>query len=189
MAQILKDFRNKMKKTILFSFIILFSLSSQAQKNKTKNLEVGLEIGNLAPELSFPDPNGKIISLSELKGSVVLIDFWAAWCNPCRAANPGLVKTYKKYKDTKFVNGKGFTVYSYSLDQNKSAWQNAIMKDGLLWPYHVSDLAGWNAKGALRYQVRSIPQTFLIDGDGIIIGKGATVRGVNLDIFLENLKK
>ncbi|MEX2379734.1 MAG: TlpA family protein disulfide reductase, partial [Vicingaceae bacterium] len=80
-------------------------------------------------------------------------------------------------------------IYSYSLDKSKSAWQKAIMQDGLNWPNHVSDLAGWSAKGAQTYNVRFIPQAYLIDGNGIIIGKGNNVRGSNLSQLLNNLKK
>jgi|SRR5690554_6540738 len=175
-----------MKNLILLSSFLLLSFSYKAQTNTA---EVGLKIGDKAPELSFNDPNGKTISLSDLKGKMVLIDFWASWCRPCRVENPNVVKVYKKYKDAKFENAKGFTVYGYSLDQNKSAWQNAIMTDGLLWPYHVSDLQGWQAKGAATYQVRAIPQAYLIDGNGIIVGKGNNVRGRNLDLLLSNLMK
>ncbi|CAG5077974.1 TlpA disulfide reductase family protein [Parvicella tangerina] len=131
-----------------------------------------LAIGKPAPELSFPTPEGKMLSLSSLKGKVVLLDFWASWCKPCRMENPNVVKLYNQYKD------KGFTVYSVSLDNNKVKWTNAIQADGLSWPNHVSDLGGWNSAPAAIYGVNSIPQTYLIGEDGTIIAKD--LRGEDL---------
>lgn len=120
-------------------------------------------VGDKAPEIALSAPDGTVIKLSSLKGKVVLIDFWASWCGPCRKANPGVVKVYEKYK------AQGFTVYSVSLDQNKDRWVQAIAKDGLAWDNHVSDLKFWNNKAAADYGVEAIPATFLIDRNGVII--------------------
>ena len=148
---------------------------------------IGIEVGNKAPDLNFNDPSGEPITLSSLKGKIVLLDFWASWCRPCRMDNPNVVAAYTKYNDAKFKSAKGFTVYSVSLDKSASAWENAIKKDKLDWEYHVSDLKGWSSKPASIYKVRSIPSNFLIDENGIIIGKN--LRGPALNSALEKLIK
>lgn len=132
---------------------------------------IGLNIGNKAPELNFKSPEGKSYSLAKVnKGKIVLIDFWASWCGPCRRNNPAVVALYNKYQGKKWVKGvKGFTVYSVSLDQNEANWKQAIKQDGLVWPYHVSDLKGWSSDGAAKYGIRSIPQTVLIDETGYVL--------------------
>lgn len=173
-------------KKLIIGLLFTFSLTNFSNAQEAK---VGLNIGDQAPNLVYTDPNGKTIELYDLRGKMVLIDFWASWCGPCRKENPNVVRTYKKYKEVEFENGNGFTVYSYSLDKNKGSWQNAIMQDGLMWPYHVSDLKGWAAVGAQTYKIRSIPQAYLIDGNGIIVGKGNTLRGAGLNALLNNLKK
>jgi peroxiredoxin len=136
--------------------------SRSAQEiEQRKNL--GINIGSKAPEISLKDMNGKIISLSSLKGNVVLIDFWASWCRPCRAENPNVVRLYNKYKNQKF------TVYSISFDQQKEKWLEAIEQDQLSWPNHVSELTGWKSTPGEIYGITSIPKTFLIDKNGMII--------------------
>jgi thiol-disulfide isomerase/thioredoxin len=138
-------------------------------------------IGSVAPDLAFSSPDGKTLKLSDLRGQIVLIDFWASWCRPCRMENPNVVAAYKKFKD------KGFTIYSVSLDQNGDSWKAAIQQDGLLWPYHVSDLKGWQSEAARMYGVQSIPAQFLLDKDGKIIAKN--LRGEQLEQKLGELLK
>lgn len=136
-------------------------------------------IGAIAPELEFPNPDGKMLKLSDLRGKVVLIDFWASWCRPCRMENPNVVRDYHQYKD------KGFEVFSVSLDKDKASWIKAIQDDGLVWPNHVSDLKYWSSQAAAIYGVSSIPATFLIGKDGRIIAKN--LRGEALGKALEEL--
>jgi len=145
------------------------------------------EAGDIAPDIIQSTPNGNQISLSSLKGKVVLVDFWASWCAPCRKENPNLVKAYNQYKDTEFKNGNGFTIFSVSLDKNLIAWKKAVQDDSLIWPCHVSDLKGWKNEAAKLYGIRSIPSNFLIDGDGKIVA--VNLRGDALEAALRKLKK
>ncbi len=144
---------------------------------KTENVK-NLSTGKVAPEISLPNPDGKIIKLSSLRGNYVLIDFWASWCRPCRAENPNNVKLYKKY------HNKGFEIYGVSLDRDKNAWLKAIKDDNLTWT-QVSDLKFWQSEGAKIYNVRSIPHTVLIDKDGKIIAAG--LRGISLTKKLKEI--
>ena len=154
------------------------------QKNKVKEeqntrKELGINIGAIAPEINLKGPNGDLISLSSLKGKVVLLDFWASWCRPCRAENPNVVRLYNKYKD------KGFTVYSVSLDQNKDKWLAAIVQDQLTWSNHVSELTGWKSSAGAKYGISSIPKTFLINKKGEITGYD--LRGNELEQKLSEI--
>ncbi len=176
----------------ILSFLMIVSLIGfgfnggiEKENDKEQGTEVGLKVGNKAPELNYMDPNGTYIPLSSLKGKVVLIDFWASWCGPCRMENPNVVRVYEKYRDKKFKNGKGFTVYGVSLDVDKKRWQNAIIKDRLNWDTHVSDLKGWSSDAGRIYRVNSIPTNYLIDGNGIIVAKN--LRGQALDAALQKL--
>jgi thiol-disulfide isomerase/thioredoxin len=158
-------------------------ISSLENRIASATVRERIQVGKNAPDIKLPSPDGKEYALSDLKGKVVLLDFWASWCGPCRKANPHVVETYKKYRD------KGFTVYSVSLDgldsrskarfpnedqlaqqmkRQKERWVKAIEKDKLVWDSHVSDLKKWESGPAATYGVRSIPRTFLIDRDGRI---------------------
>lgn len=148
-------------------------LQLKAQKDAA-NL---LAPGKMAPDFEELKIDGKTkMKLSDLRGQVVLLDFWASWCGPCRKENPNVVKLYQRYKD------KGFTVMSVSLDRDRAAWLAAIEKDGLVWPNHVSDLGHWSSKVPQLYEVHGIPFTVLIDKEGKIIN--TNLRGEALEAEL-----
>ena len=157
----------------------IFQQKNRANEEKNLREQLGINIGAIAPEIKLKSPDGKLIALSSLKGKVVLLDFWASWCRPCRVENPNVVKLYNKYKD------RGFTIYSVSLDQNKDKWMAAITKDQLTWSNHVSELTGWKSSAGNKYGVSSIPKTFLIDANGKIIAYD--LRGNDLEKKLSEI--
>ncbi len=175
------------KKNILVFSLSLLLLSFTYVENNNNKHEIGLKIGNKAPDLILFSPDGDSIKLSDLKGKIVLVDFWASWCGPCRRENPYVVKAYKKFKNKSFEGGDEFTVFSVSLDRNKDRWLHAIKKDKLNWPYHGSDFKGWNSEAAIKYNIRGIPDNYLINGEGIIVAK--QLRGKKLINTLDNLLK
>lgn len=134
--------------------------------------------GGEAPDFTQKTPDGEDMNLSDLRGKVVLVDFWASWCGPCRRENPNVVRLYNEYKED------GFDILGVSLDRNKDKWLAAIEKDGLTW-HHVSDLRGWQNAAAQAYGVRSIPHTVLLDAEGKIIARN--LRGSALEAKLAEL--
>jgi peroxiredoxin len=142
------------------------------------------EVGNIAPDFSAPNPDGNLVSLSDIKGKVTIIDFWAAWCGPCRKENPNVVKVYEKYHD------KGLEIIGVSLDGTpnqkdaKAAWMEAIEKDKLTW-HQVSNLSYFNDPIAKQYNIQAIPATFILDSEGKIVAKN--LRGEALETKIAEL--
>lgn len=155
------------------SYIKSFHASVAGQKK--------LGIGTAAPEISMNTPDDKVLSLSSMKGKIVLVDFWASWCGPCRAENPNVVAAYNKYKS------KGFDIYSVSLDKDKDKWIAAIQKDGLAWPNHVCDFKYWQSPVVPLYNISGIPTNVLLDKNGNIIAKN--LRGEDLEKKLAEILK
>jgi peroxiredoxin len=142
----------KQKPILVLAAAVLFSLTIMAQPRQ----------GQAAQEISLPTVQGDTIQLSALKGKVVLLDFWASWCGPCRVSNKSLTKIYSKYKD------KGFEILGVSLDDQETKWKNAIKQDKITW-LQVNDPGGWDAQTAVKWGINAIPTSFLIDKDGKLL--------------------
>ena len=158
---------------LLFVFI-----NNNYQNNSGKHFSMYEKV----PDITLKNPKGKKIRLSKLRGKVVLIDFWASWCGPCRKESPNVVEAYNKYHKRKFTNGKGFEVFSVSLDKDKAKWIQAIHKDRLVWKNHCLDEF---KKARALYHVKSIPYAILINGDGEVIAQGKELRGIKLHLTLD----
>ncbi|MEC7753410.1 MAG: TlpA disulfide reductase family protein [Bacteroidota bacterium] len=172
-------------------FAFLDSLATKLQKEIPNSSDVqyfaenieafrpAVAMGEVAPDITMETPDGEMLSLSDLRGKYVLLDFWAAWCKPCRMENPNVVRMYEKYND------EGFEVFSVSLDRSKQQWIDAIEKDGLVWPYHVSDLKYFQSSAAITYKINAIPFALLLDPEGRVIGKN--LRGRALEAKLASI--
>jgi peroxiredoxin len=165
---------------IFFVAFLLMTINLFSQKQKMK-------VGQMAPDIVLKSPSGEEMKLSDLRGKMVLLDFWASWCVPCRKEHANLVKAFQKYTDDVLVNAKGFTIFSVSLDSRKPRWEEAIQQDQLEWPYHVSDLKGWRSTAAKAYGISAIPANFLINGNGEIVA--IYMRGSEVQSTLSQFKE
>ncbi|MGQ0740000.1 MAG: TlpA family protein disulfide reductase [Bacteroidota bacterium] len=156
------------KQLFIFSLSIFFLTTINAQPKQ----------GQLAAEIALPAANGDTLRLSSLKGKVVLLDFWASWCGPCRVANKGLSKLYSKFRS------KGFEIYSVSLDEQKEDWVKAIKKDKITW-LQVIDPGGWETPTAQRWGIYALPTSYLIDKEGRLIAMD--LEGKDLENALKDM--
>lgn len=161
---------------VAIALLLLLTISVQSLGQKSRKR---------LPEISLTNPQGETIKLSSLRGKVVLVDFWASWCGPCRAENPNIAKCYAAYKGKKCQRGNGFEVFSVSLDVNKEKWEKAIMADRMTWAQQGCDFRGWDSPVAKSLGIRQIPSNFIIDKDGVIIA--SNLRGESLGEFLKGL--
>ncbi len=143
---------SKAKSLLTFSIVLLLNTVVQAQVKQ----------GYQAPEVALPAINGDTVKLSSLRGKVVLLDFWASWCGPCRVSNKNLVKLYPKFKE------KGFEILGVSIDEDKKDWQTAVKRDKISW-LQVNDNGGWESLTAIQWRISAIPTSYLIDKDGTLI--------------------
>lgn len=171
--------------TVLLVLVIVLLAGGVAYRewNAYRYSMIGVKVGETAPEIELPDTAGVKIKLSSLRGHYVLVDFWAAWCRPCREENPNLMAAYETFSRKPMKGGTGFKVFSVSADENEDQWRSAILKDRLKGPVHVCDFLGWNSPVFAVYGIRSIPHNVLLDPEGKILA--VQLRGNDLHRELE----
>ncbi len=158
-----------MKKISIILIALFLLLAADLSAQRKINLQ-GIEIGSKAPEIELPTVDGELFTLSQLKGKVVLISFWASWCKPCRKKSPELIEVFDKFNQAEFDSGEtGFEIVYVSLDRDEATWKNSIEKDSIGSFINVGDMKGWKCAAARTYYIKSIPSSVLIDGNGNII--------------------
>lgn len=177
-----------MKKLKLFVLLLIPVFAGFSPNYPDQNRPVPPKVGDMAPEIVLLSTDrSTTYKLSDFKGKLVLVNFWASLVAPCRFENPNILRAYQHFSTKNFKSGNGFVVFSVSMDTDLESWKTAIAKDNLIWPYHVSDLKGYDSEVANVYGVKAIPFNFLIDGTGKVIA--VNLRGAELTKTLqENLK-
>lgn len=141
------------------------------------------DIGQIALEIKLRNLRGNEITLSSLRGNIVLVDFWASWCKDCRASNPKLVKLYKQFKNQRFRNAKGFVIYSVSLDKNMTEWVKGIKNDDLIWVNHVSEFKTWESQPITDYDIKAIPAYILLNQNGKILIRTENIENIRSELL------
>jgi thiol-disulfide isomerase/thioredoxin len=177
----------KIKILVLLVFIPFIVGLSSGFKGKIER-PLPPKVGEMAPDIvMLSTDRATAYKLSDLKGKMVLVNFWASLVAPCRFENPNILRAYQHYATKNFKSGNGFTVFSVSMDTDLESWKTAIARDNLVWPYHVSDLKGYDSEVADTYGIKAIPYNYLIDGSGKVIA--INLRGAELEkTLLEQLK-
>jgi peroxiredoxin len=179
----------KLKVLILLVFIpFAVGLSTGSIPDKENSKPVPPKVGDMAPDIVLLSTDrSTTYKLSDLRGKMVLVNFWASLVAPCRFENPNILRAYQQFATKSFKSGNGFVVFSVSIDTELDSWKTAIAKDNLVWPYHVSDLKGYDSEVVNEYGVKAIPFNYLVDGTGKVIA--INLRGAELSkVLLENLK-
>ncbi len=161
------------KKANIFLLLLTLALLAGSfvyrEVRHRKAAKIGVMPGEQAPEISLPDTSGNNVQLTSLRGKYVLVDFWAAWCRPCRKESPNQMRAYEQFSKRKMKGGNGFTIVYISLDEDENFWKKTIERDGLRGPIHVSDLKGWDSPVVRTYRIKSIPNNLLLDPEGRVI--------------------
>lgn len=176
-----------MKKTLTIIMFLCFVLTNNGFAQKKVNLE-GIIIGNIAPEIQLPNVNGDVVTLSQMKDKIILLNFGASWCAPCRKKTPELLEILTEFKNIEFEDGEtGFTIVSVSLDKNEIAWKRSIERDSTGDFVNIGDMKGWKCDAAVAYSIKSIPSNVLLNGKGEIIALNLSSR--DLKRKLKQMKK
>jgi thiol-disulfide isomerase/thioredoxin len=170
---------------VLLVFITIFVGSSIGLSPKEEAVrQLPPKIGDIAPDIVLLSTDrATTYKLSDLRGKMVLVNFWASLVAPCRFENPNILRAYQHYATKNFKSGNGFIVFSVSMDTDLESWRTAIARDNLVWPYHVSDLRGYDSEVANTYGIKAIPYNYLIDGSGKVIA--INLRGAELNKLLQ----